>query len=258
MSYKSDFHIHTWHSDGTKKPTDVVRMYKDNEYDMIAITDHDGTDGINEAVIAGEALRIKVIPGIEFSTEYSDENYKTEIHMLGYYIDIDNEPLQKRLVEIREDRKVRNDKLLTYLQEKGYEIEYSDLLERPGQKYIGKPNFERALRRKGYNTEGIYDVFSQVPKAKISTLDAMELIKGAGGMSVLAHPMQIKNLGELRSEEFWANLDSLVRILKKNGLKGMECFHPSADNDDSLKLVSIAGKYHLHITEGSDYHDGDL
>ena len=70
----------------------------------------------------------------------------------------------------------------------------------------------------------------------------------------MAHPMKIKNLGEKGSEEFWANMDELIKMLKKAGLKGVECFHPSASEEDSLKLVTIAGKYHLHITEGSDFH----
>ena len=70
MSYKVDYHMHSYYSDGTMKPTDLVRMYKEKDYDMISLTDHDGVDGIAEAMIAGEALQIKVIPGIEFSTGY--------------------------------------------------------------------------------------------------------------------------------------------------------------------------------------------
>lgn len=258
MSYKSDYHVHTWYSDGTKKPTEVVRMFHEKEYDMIAITDHDGTDGINEALIAGEALKIKVIPGIEFSTQYSDDEFDCELHVLGYYIDIDNKKLQDRLQQIREERRIRNERLLDYLKETGYEIEYDDLIQRPGQTYIGKPNFERALRKKDYNTEGIYEVFHKIPKVKISTPESVELIKDAGGISVLAHPMQIRNIGEPKSEQFWNNLDRIVKSLKKNGLKGIECYHPSADEEDSLKLVTLAGKYHLHITEGSDYHEGEI
>ena len=90
MGYKVDYHIHTYYSDGTMKPTDVVRRYSDMEYDMIAITDHDGVDGVREASIAGEALRIQVIPGIEFGTDCSFEEKKLELHILGYHIDVEN------------------------------------------------------------------------------------------------------------------------------------------------------------------------
>ncbi len=254
MSYKVDYHMHSYYSDGTMKPTDLVRMYKEKEYDIIALTDHDGVDGINEAVIAGEALKIKVIPGIEFSTGYDFDGRELELHLLGYHIDIENQPLQERLKEIRKDRDVRNEKLLAYLNGLGYELTREDLLQRPGQTYVGKPNFARAIARKGYEIENLWEVLDTVKKDKISIFKAMELIKGAGGMSVLAHPMKTKNLAELRSDAFWDALERILRDLKKHGLKGLECFHPSATEEDSLRLVNLAGKYHLHITEGSDFH----
>lgn len=254
MSYKVDYHMHSYYSDGTMKPTDLVRMYKEKEYDIIALTDHDGVDGINEAVIAGEALKIKVIPGIEFSTGYDFDGRELELHLLGYHIDIENQPLRERLKVIRKDRDVRNEKLLAHLNGLGYELTHEDLLQRPGQTYVGKPNFARAIARKGYEIENLWAVLDTVKKDKISIFEAMELIKGAGGMSVLAHPMKTKNLAELRSDAFWDALERILRDLKKHGLKGLECFHPSATEEDSLRLVNLAGKYHLHITEGSDFH----
>lgn len=257
MSYKVDYHVHTFYSDGTMKPTDLVRMYNDKEYDMIAITDHDGIGGVNEAMIAGEALQLKVIPGIEFSTSYTLDEKKLELHLLGYHIDIEDEDLNDKLVEIRKERKSRNDKLLKLLNELGVELTEEDLIERPKQKYIGKPHFARAIKRKGYYIENMWEVFDEVDRWKIDSIDAMNLVKGAGGMSVLAHPMKIKNIGEVRSEEFWTNLDKLVKELKKAGLKGIECYHPSANEDDNYKLVSVASKYHLHITEGTDFHSED-
>lgn len=254
MSYKVDFHLHSYYSDGTMKPTDLVRMYKDKEYDMIALTDHDGVDGIAEAVIAGEALRIKVVPGIELSTAYDFDSREIELHILGYYIDTENQALRERLVEIRRDRDVRNEKLLAYLVEQGYALDYEDLLQRPGQTYVGKPNFARAIAKKGYEIENLWEVLDTVKKDKISASEAIDLIKGAGGIAVLAHPMKTKKLAEPRSEAFWNALDQIIRDLKKKGLKGLECYHPSATEDDSLKLVGLAEKYHLHITEGSDFH----
>ena len=87
--------------------------------------------------------------------------------------------------------------------------------------------------------------------------EAVDVIKEAGGMAVLAHPLKTKKIGEPGSEEFWKNLEAIVADLKKHGLKGMECYHPSADHDQALRLVVMAGKYHLHITEGSDFHGDD-
>ncbi|MDO4396242.1 MAG: PHP domain-containing protein [Clostridia bacterium] len=254
MGYKVDYHVHTYYSDGTMKPTEVIRFFSEKEYDMVAITDHDGIDGINEAVIAGEALKMQVIPGIEFGTDCKFGDVITELHILGYHIDIENEELLEKLKELRENRKERNDKLLVLINEKGYELSYDDLLTRPKQTYVGKPNFARALKAKGYDIPNMRQLLDSVEKKKIDTFEAIELIKTAGGIAVLAHPMKIKNLGEKGSEEFWANMDELIKMLKKAGLKGVECFHPSASEEDSLKLVTIAGKYHLHITEGSDFH----
>ena len=254
MSYKVDYHMHSYYSDGTMKPTELVRMYKDREYDIIALTDHDGVDGISEAVIAGEALKIKVVPGIELSTRYDFDGQELELHLLGYHIDIENEALRCRLTQIRRDREVRNEKLLAHLNDLGYELTQEDLLQRPGQTYVGKPNFARAIARKGYKIENLWDVLDTVKKEKISIFEGIDLIKGAGGMAVLAHPMKTKNLAEPRSDAFWESLTQILRDLKKHGLKGLECFHPSATEEDSLKLVTLAGKYHLHITEGSDFH----
>ncbi len=261
MSYITDFHIHSYFSDGTMKPTDIVRMYKDKEFDMISITDHDNIDGVNEAVIAGEALKIKVVPGIEFSTV---DQKGHELHLLGYYFDIENEKLLEKLKELKETRKDRNVRLLEALNQMGYELKEEDLIQRPKQKYIGKPNFAMALLKKGYINslkeafaEGEFlesDKARSIKREKMSIYEAIELLKGAGGMAVVAHPMKIKGLGEKGSDQFFENLDSLIRELKKAGLKGLECYHPSASDEESIRLVDIAGKYHLHITEGSDFH----
>ncbi len=258
MSYKCDFHIHSCYSDGIMKPVDLVRRYKELEYDVIALTDHDGVDGVKEAVIAGEALQIKVVPGIELGTGCDFGEERVELHILGYYIDIDNPKLKEYLARILKARQVRNERLLAHLNHLGYGLSWEDLIERPGQTYIGKPNFARALTRKGIAPDNMWDIFDEIEKEKISAYEAIEMIKEAGGMAVLAHPMKTRKIGAPDSEEFWNNLDALVRDLKKHGLKGMECYHPSANHDQALKLVIMAGKYHLHITEGSDFHGDEV
>lgn len=254
MSYKADYHIHSCYSDGTMRPVDIVRMYKEKEYDVIALTDHDGVDGVKEAEIAGEALKIKVVPGVEISSSMNFYEKSVELHILGYHIDTENQLLLEKLKELRAYREDRNRRLLTFLNEHGYLLTEEDLLQQPGQTYVGKPNFARAIREKGYVIEDMWDVFDQVEKKKISVGEAIEVIRQAGGIAVLAHPMKIRGIGEKESQPFWEALDEITSELKRNGLKGMECYHPSASAEDSLRLVSLAGKYHLHITEGSDFH----
>ena len=254
MSYKADYHIHSYYSDGRMKPVDIVRRYKENDYEVIALTDHDGVDGVQEAMIAGEALQIKVIPGVELSTSLNWEGKATELHILGYHIDTENPRLQEMLETARRSRDDRNQRLLAYLNGSGYPLRYEDLLERPGQTYVGKPNFARALRRKGYAIEDMWKIFDRIERERLDTAEAIAVIREAGGLAVLAHPMKIKGIGEKSSGQFWENLENMLRHLKKQGLKGLECYHPSASGEDALRLVVLAGKLHLHITEGSDFH----
>lgn len=254
MDYKVDFHTHTYHSDGLMKPSEMVRLFAEKKYDIIAITDHDGIDGVQEAQIAGEALGLQIVAGIEFATTYEFAGETLELHMLGYYIDIENEDLNERLKAIRQARKDRNELLLQRLNEAGYELTWDDILTRPKQTYIGKPNFARAMAKKGYEMENMWDFFSEVPKVKITAEEAMALIKGAGGIPVLAHPAQIKHIGEPGSEAFWTNLEKLVKELKRKGMKGLECFHPSVDIDMANQMAILAGKCYLHILQGSDFH----
>ena len=254
MNYKVDYHMHSCFSDATMKPTELVKMYKGRDYDVIALTDHDGVDGVYEAVIAGEALELKVIPGIEIGSSYDFEGQEIELHILGYHIDTENAALKACIEKLRISRRDRNERLLAHLQGLGYNLVYEDLIERPGQDYIGKPNFARALKRKGCAPENMWDLFDEVPRERISAYEAIDIIKEAGGMAVLAHPLKTKKIGDSSSEVFWKNLDLIVADLKKHGLKGMECYHPSASHEQALKLVVMAGQYHLHITEGSDFH----
>lgn len=264
MEYKVDYHIHSWCSDGTMKPSALVRKYHDEGYDIIALTDHDGIDGIEEARIAGEALRISVVPGIELSTSHEG----MELHILGYQFDPHNAKLLETLALLRQWRQARNEKLMTALQEMGYALTWEDVKTRPAQTYIGKPNFARALAAKGYVasakeafTPGAFLEAPQIKaisRKKLRTADAIALIREAGGIAVLAHPGKVKKLGERNTDAFWQGMDSLLAQLKKAGLGGLECYYPSHSHEETMQFVTLAGKYHLHITEGSDFHGTDL
>ena len=260
MSYKADFHVHSYYSDGTMSPVELVTYYHDQEYDMIAITDHDGIDGVHDAKIAGEAIKMGIISGVEFSTEFEGH----ELHILGYYFDHENPELIAKCAELKKTRRERNQRLLDKLAEMGYEMSLEELERQSKKGYVGKPNIARLMVQKGYikETKEAFEpgkIFESpevkaIRRKKMDTVEAIELLKAAGGMAVLAHPGKIKSLGEKGTEEYWQNMDSLVKSLKKAGLKGMECFHPAHSEEEALKFVVIAGKYHLHITEGSDFH----
>lgn len=298
MGPKADFHIHTTKSDGALTPTEIVKKYKNEEYDIIAITDHDGVDGVREAQIAAEALEITLVPGMELSTSLTletatefgmklpggepkrdnppaadehgiipDASGEIGIHLLGYKFDIDNPALTELLKLLRRARHDRNEKLIALLCEMGYPMSYEEVRASHREDYVGKPVIARYMAAKGY-VEKASDAFSkeildspqvqQIERAKLDVCAGIRLYGEAGGISVVAHPMKIKNIGERGSDLFWSNLDCMLRGLKKAGLKGLECFHSNHSHEEALRLVELAGKYHLHITNGSDYHGDDL
>lgn len=265
MALKMDLHIHSTYSDGRLKPVELVRKFHGEDYGIIAITDHDTVKGVAEAQIAGEALEMKVISGIELGTILEE---KLKLHILGYYIDIENDRLEEVTEILKKAREKRNQALLEVLDKQGYTLTEADLKVIPNQKYIGKPHFAIALKNKGYisETKEAFEVGRLLESREAKAIDniyidtdcAIEVIRDAGGVSVLAHPMKIKGIGEKGSDEFFENLEALLRKLKKLGLKGLECFHPSASREESLRLVKFADRFHLHITHGSDFHGMDI
>ena len=206
MEYKVDYHFHSTFSDGTKRPTELVKWYKNNGYDEISLTDHDGIDGIKEAKIAAEALGIQVISGVEISTNLKVDfkNKPIDVHVLGYRFDENNSELISKLRELRRFRAERNDLLIKKLNEMGYEISYEDIQKctnRTNQVYIGKPNIADTLVYKGY-IKTRNDAFEDgkflespeikaIKKEQMNINDAISLIRNAGGIAVIAHPMEI-------------------------------------------------------------------
>ncbi len=261
--YKVDFHIHTTASDGEATPTQIIRRAAELEYDIIAITDHDNTNGIAEARIAAEAVGIRFVPGIEIAVVTEEV---TGLHMLGYYIDEENEELKEFLSAMVERRKERNEQLFKALSEMGYELTKDDI-EYGKNEFIGKPIIARAMVSKGYIDDPRQafgkDILGSkkcraIRKVKPLAREAIDVIKQAGGMPVLAHPIQTRGVGRPGSEEFFKNMDMIIGRLKKQGLKGLECFHPDQNFEQSMRFVEMAEKYHLHITRGSDFHGKDL
>jgi len=262
---KVDFHIHTCYSDGSLTPEEIVRRYKNEGYSEIAITDHDTIDGVGEALLCGSKMGLAVVPGIEIAA--IDAN-NVETHILGHYIDIENEELRARLEDLRAARKERNKKLIICLAEQGYPLTYAELLIGKRGDYVGKPDFGRAMVRKGYIKEA-HEVFKpgkfletteakSIKKEKISTNEAIRLIKGAGGRAVLAHPIQIKGFGEAGSDEYFDRIEAYVKVLAEKGLDGIEAYHPDQSDEQAVRFAMLAEKLGLAVTRGSDFHGDDI
>ena len=273
---KIDLHMHSTFSDGVFTPAELVELRKNEGYDVVAVTDHDGAKGVKEALAAGKASGVTVIPGIEIGTVFNTAGIipgagdssmgegEIELHILGYNIDPDNKALNDQMQVIKDFRDRRNQKLLWYFQEKGYDIKYDDLIRNPGQDYVAKPDFAWVFVNRGY-VRNVTEAFrsekflaakavQRLKQMPYPTKDAMDLIRGADGVPVLAHPMKIKGIGEKGSDEFFDDLIRLLTQLKEWGLYGLECYHPSASEQDSERLVDIAHRTGLKITKGSDYH----
>ncbi|HPO04652.1 MAG TPA: PHP domain-containing protein [Bacillota bacterium] len=272
-----DMHLHTYYSDGTLSPTELVRRAAARGVKTIALTDHDGFNGVAEALKAGEEYGVEVIPGVELSAVMPGEDlgpassgWAGEIinmHILGYEIDICNKELRRAVMEIRRKREERNLKLLSALNGIGYKIRKEDLLQRKGQDYVGKPNFALALIKRGYvksareaNTPGLFlrhPEARKIHREKIHVRDAISLIKQADGYAVLAHPMKVKFPGGEESKRF-SQLELLLDKLQEWGLSGMECYYSTHTVKQAARLADVAARRKLIITSGSDFHGPEL
>jgi hypothetical protein len=261
MSDNTDLHLHTYYSDGTQSPAQVVEWAHDHGLTTISITDHDGIDGIEEAVSAAKPYGIKVIPGIEISAQ-TDEHIG--LHILGYDIDLKNQNLKRACETMRKKRKNRNEQLMKALNQLGYKLDWKDLDLKSGQDYLGKPHFALAMVKKGY-VKAPKEAFAsngafgskeirKIRKEKVSAKEAVKIITGAGGMAVLAHPGKISHIGEPGTPEFYDKLDKILSELKLMGLGGLECVYPEHTDDQTIQFTIMAHRHGLKVTGGSDYH----
>lgn len=241
----ADLHIHTTASDGALAPAAVVRLAQSKGLAALAVTDHDTTAGLEEALSTGNMLTITVVPGIELSTQFAD----TEIHILGYFLDFRNEPLQNRLADLRADRVNRNKKILKKLRDLGYKLDWERVLALAGEGSVGRPHIALALKEKGYVAtveEGFQKFLNRgapafVPRKKLHPQEGIDLIKATGGVAVLAHPGL---LGDQR----------LVKELILAGIQGIEVYYPLHSEDDKRNYLSLCKTYKLIATGGSDFH----
>lgn len=255
---KRDLHMHTNYSDGTMSPEKLLKMRMDQGFELLAITDHDGIDGS----VVGEAFAEKsglcYISGIEFDSE---DPMGKDLHILGYGYDRTNEVFRRALLDIRLKRARRNDILMKALNERGYAITLDDVGSINKGRYVGKPTFAYILYLNGFTmdpNEAFKTIFKEedirrIKKETLNSRDVVDLIHVAGGMAVMAHPMEQRRPDE-SFEVFKPRMYSILDKMREYGIDGVECFHPSASPEQSELLVEYADSYGLMITEGSDIH----
>lgn len=244
-----DLHTHSLKSDGSMTPTEVVEEAKRAGLAAIALSDHDTVDGVREAVEAGLRLGVEVIPAIEFSVKS-----KTETHILGYFIDIENPDLIQTLKEVVDLRIERNHVTCQRLNEPGFDITLEEVRALAPNNFVGRAHFARVMMDKGYISsvkEG-FDKYMSVgkyaycEKQRLSARDAIELITKCGGISFLAHP----HLTKLPDDE----LKDFIKELKSYGLCGIEGYYTDYTPEMQEKYQSMAKELGLMISGGTDFH----
>lgn len=264
-----DLHVHSNKSDGSLTPSRLVALAVEKRLSAFALTDHDTTEGIPEAMEAaaahnlrlqegqvpllpsGEpALPLEVIPGIEFSTEYQGK----DIHILGLYIEYEAPFFKQQLQDFVDSRTVRNQKMCANLQGAGIDISYEKLQAAFPGSVITRGHYAKYLLDHGY-IKSIPEAFERyigdrskyfVPREKVTPSQAVQLILRANGLPVLAHPP----LYHMSDQA----LDTLVGILAEDGLVGIESIYSTYHQAEERHMRSLAKKYNLCISGGSDFH----
>lgn len=247
-----DLHCHSTASDGSLSPTDVVRMAKANGLTGLALTDHDTIGGCAEAAAEAARQGIEFIPGIEISSEFPKPG---TMHLLGYGVDMHSPVLTDLTRRLIEGRTGRNEKMVAAMQAEGIAVTLEELLAEAGGGTIGRPHLAAILVRKGYcsSVQNAFDRYLgqggkfYFDKETITPKRAIEMIKQAGGVSVLAHPVQLRR-------ENNAQLETVIKELVDYGMDGVEIIHSDHGENQINFLSELATRWGLLKTGGSDFH----
>jgi predicted metal-dependent phosphoesterase TrpH len=243
MISQVDLHVHTDASDGEFSGAEVVRLAARRGLSVLGITDHETTGGIPMALEEAEDSSVEVIPGIELSADVN----LGEVHILGYYVDIEVQRFQRTLRHLGRARVERARKMVDKLNHLGCNVDWERVLEGAGEGTVGRPHIAQALVERGY-VPSPGEAFAKyigrfgpayVERYRLSPVEAVELIRSAGGIPVLAHPRDCLE---------WT--PDLVNA----GLQGLEVYYPGYTNEDVSELREVARKYNLIATGGTDFH----
>jgi predicted metal-dependent phosphoesterase TrpH len=210
----------------------------------IALTDHDTLAGVDEASAAGDAIGVRVIAGVELSAVEEEQ----ETHILGLHI-AERSSLEQRLVEVREMRVTRAERMVKRLNELGHAVRMEAVLKESAGGAVGRPHVARALIAGGFVLDA-REAFEKyigngrpafIGKDRLAMAEAIELIHGAGGLAILAHP------GPHLTRE-------RVAALVQQGLDGIEVLHPSHSDNIAQHLDALVDEFDLVRSGGSDWH----
>jgi hypothetical protein len=240
-----DLHIHTNASDGTSTADEVLRRSQRADLAAFAITDHDTLDGYYQIRNLVDGDRLELVPAVELSGYLKG----SDIHILGYFVDPDDEVLKQKLAELKLARKNRAAGMVSKLNQLGINLSLVRVQELAGHSALGRPHIADALFKNGF-TSNYDEAFHKYigldgpayePKKYMSAEEAISLIHTTGGVAVLAHP------GILGRDE-------LIVDLLEMEIDGLEAFHSQHDNYMTNHYIQTARKYGLAYCGGSDCH----
>lgn len=247
MIGRADLHLHSSASDGQLRPAELVDFGAGQGLEVLALTDHDSTEGVEEALRAAQNRSVVLIPGVELNAQTT----QGEAHVLGYFLDPGDQVLLRRLSERRSARDHRAEVIVRRLSRLGYCLSWSRVLEIANGGSVGRPHIARALAEAGYVCD-VDEAFRRlirkgapayVPTPTLTADEAVQWILEARGLPVLAHPLQI--------------LES-VPGLRKVGLVGLEVFYSGYVSEDMSFLSHFAESAGLLQTGGSDFHGPEV
>jgi predicted metal-dependent phosphoesterase TrpH len=241
-----DLHSHTTASDGQHSPSELVRLAAEAGITHLAITDHDTVAGLAEAAEAAQARGLTLVPGIELSAFIGDR----EVHVLGHFIQPNNPELFTLSNRMRKEREQRMRRMIEKLNQLGVPITFEQVIAIARDANLGRPHLARALveKRVCLSVKEAFERFlaagraAFVPRERISARDAIRLIRGAGGTATIAHPA----VSGVSAAD--------LRVLRQDGLDGLEVFHADQNPSTQAKFLAIAKELQLVPTAGSDFH----
>lgn len=246
-----DLHTHTVYSDGTFAPSELMALARQRDLDVVAVTDHDTTNGLSEAASAASDVGVELVPGVEFSTVRDGEG----MHVLCYFMDPEHPEFKAELQRLQDDRFNRGERMVATLQELGYPITFERVREIAMGGNIIRPHVAQALVEAGV-VPTVKDAFSDefigsggrayVEKHALHPLQAIELIHRAGGACVLAHPGTWREVSPVPI--------SFIEELVDAGLDGIEAAHPEHTPEMQQGYVEMAERWGLAWTGSSDCH----
>lgn len=249
MLRQADLHTHSTASDGQYSPAQLAALAQGAGIEVLALTDHDTINGLEEAVRAGASLGLTVLRGVELGARED-----RHMHILGLGFRSHCPALSALCQTLKDSRDERKYRIITYLKEKGIVIDLAEVEALAGSDVIARPHFAQVMVRHGYvsSTREAFDryldtdEYQKIERFKADAATCIDVIHQAGGKAVLAHPYQLGFSAE--------KLEQTIAALKSDGLDGLECHYPAHTPEMTAHYLALAAKYGLHVTAGSDFH----